>query len=137
MREVVSVPVALVCYVIFVVLILAFCNWFFDRPAEWPYLIPIVTSSFSLAVACGIAEEKLNSKAGAKITALLVAAFWILFVIADISGTVNDFIAVLAGEDIETDVLDVIMFYVDVLLNSKIFAVVSCLLAAGQFNNSR
>ena len=132
MREIISVPVALVCYVIFVVLILAFCNWFFDKPGDWPYVIPIVTSSFSLGGACVIAEEKLSSKSGAKITAMIVAAFWILFVIVDITGNINDVITALAGENPKPDTLDVIMFYVDVLLNAKIFAVVSCLLAAGQ-----
>lgn len=135
MREVISVPVALLCYVISVVVILAFCNWFFDNPREWTYAIPIITSSCSLAIACYVAEEKLSSKTGAKLTAVIVATFWILFVIVDISGDLNDIVAVLAGKNLEPDALDVIMMYVDVLLNSKIFAVVSCLLAAGQINS--
>jgi len=135
LREVISVPVALVSYIIFVVLILAFCNWFFDRPGDWPYLIPIITSSFALGGACNIAEEKMSSKAGAKITAIIIAAFWIIFVIADITGNVQDIISVLAGKNPQPDTLEIIMFYVDVLLNSKIFAVVSCLLAAGQIND--
>ena len=132
MRAVASVPIALVCYVFFVVLFLVLCNWFFDRPADWPYVIPIIVSSFSLAGACAVAEEKLSSKAGAKITAMIVAAFWILFVIVDLTGNLNDIVTILAGKNPKPDTLDVIMFYVDVLLNSKIFAVVSCLLAAGQ-----
>ena len=137
MREVISVPVALVCYIIFVALILAFCNWFFDKPSEWSYVIPIITSSFSFAGACSIAEDKMSSKTGAKITAIIIAAFWILFVIADITGSVQDIISVLAGEHPKQDTLDVIMFYVDVLLNAKIFAVVSCLLTAGVINDSK
>lgn len=132
MRTAVSVPIALVCYVFFVILFLMLCNWFFDRPADWPYIIPIIVSSFSLAGACVIAEEKLSSKSGAKITAMIVATFWILFVIVDITGNINDVITVIAGKNPSPDALDVIMFYVDVLLNAKIFAVVSCLLAAGQ-----
>lgn len=116
MRDVISVPVALLCYVFFVVVISIFCNWFFDSPEEWPYLIPFVTSFFSLGLACFIAEEKFSSKSGAKITAMIIAAFWVIFVVADIVGAVDDVIAVL-------------MLYVDVLLNSKIFAVVSCFLA--------
>lgn len=79
-----------------------------------------------------VAEEKFSSKAGAKITAMIVAAFWILFVIVDITGNLQDLVMVLAGKNPRPDTLDVIMFYVDVLLNSKIFAVVSCLLAASQ-----
>ena len=79
-----------------------------------------------------VAEEKLSSKAGAKITAVIVAAFWIIFVVVDITGNLQDFVTVLAGKNPKPDTIDVIMFYVDVLLNSKIFAVVSCLLAAGQ-----
>ena len=132
MRAAAVVPVALVCYVFFVVLFLVLCNWFFDRPADWPYLIPIIISSFSLGGACMVAEEKFSSKAGAKITAMIVAAFWILFVIVDITGNLQDLVMVLAGKNPRPDTLDVIMFYVDVLLNSKIFAVVSCLLAASQ-----
>ena len=135
MREIVSVPVALACYVISVVLILMFCNWFFDKPREWSYAIPIITSSCSFIIACVVAEDKLSSKTGAKITAVIIAAFWIVFVIADISGGINDIITALAGKNPQPDTLDVLMFYVDVLLNSKIFAVVSCLLAAGQFNS--
>lgn len=132
MRTAVSVPIVLVCYILFVILFLVLCNWFFDRPAEWPYVIPIIVSSFSLGGACVVAEEKLSSKSGAKITAMIVAAFWILFVIVDITGNINDVITVLAGKNPSPDTLDIIMFYVDVLLNAKIFAVVSCLLAAGQ-----
>lgn len=135
LREIVSVPVALVIYVISVALILAFCNWFFDKPSDYPYLIPIITSSFSMALACMIAEEKLNSKAGAKIAAVLIAAFWIIFVIVDLSGSVKDIIDVLTGKELQPDALDIIMMYVDILLNSKIFAVVSCLVAAGQIND--
>jgi len=132
LRTAVSVPIALVCYILFVILFLVLCNWFFDRPAEWPYVIPIIVSSFSLGGACVVAEEKLSSKSGAKIAAMIVAAFWILFVIVDITGNINDVITVLAGKNPSPDTLDIIMFYVDVLLNAKIFAVVSCLLAAGQ-----
>ena len=135
MRDVISVPVALLCYVIAVAIILALCNWFFEKPSEWPYAIPIITSAFSFALACFVAEEKFSSKAGAKITAVIIAAFWVVFVFVDISGSIEDLIHILAGKNIEPDALDIIMTYIDVLLNSKIFAVVSCLLAAGQFNS--
>ena len=129
MRDVISVPVALLCYVFFVVVISIFCNWFFDRPEEWPYLIPFITSFFSFGMACGLAEDKFSSKSGAKVTAFLIAAFWVIFVVADIAGAVDDVISVLVGKYTGPSDLDVIMFYVDILLNSKIFAVVSCLTA--------
>ena len=135
MRDVISVPIALLCYVVAVAIILALCNWFFEKPSEWSYVIPIITSTFSFALAYVVAEEKFSSKAGAKITAVIIAAFWIIFVVVDISGSIDNLIRVLAGKNIEPDALDVIMMYVDVLLNSKIFAVVSCLLAAGQVNS--
>ena len=131
-RDVVAVPVALVCYVIAVVLISLFCQWFFDRPEDWPYLIPIITAGFSMAAAVGVAEEKFDSKPSAKVVAIIIAAFWVVFVIVDVAGGIQDLINFLAGKDPDPDALDVIMLYVDVLLNSKIFAVVSCLLAAGQ-----
>ena len=130
LREVVGVPVALVCYVIFVALIFSFCNWSFERPADWPYGIPIITALFSMGGACGVAE-KISSSAGAKITAILIAAFWVLFVIADMTGTVNDFLNVLAGNNPNPDAADIIMQLVDGLLNAKIFAVTSCILASG------
>lgn len=131
MRATIGVPIALVCYVIFVALIFGFCNWSFERPADWSYGIPIITSLFSFSGACAIAE-KFSGTAGAKITAMIVAAFWILFVIVDISGSINDIITVLAGENLQPDVMDIIMEIVDGLLNAKIFAVVSCILALGQ-----
>ena len=135
MREIFSVPIAILCYVVSVVVILIFCNWFFDNPKEWSYAIPIITASGSLALACDIAKEKLKSKTGAKITALIISLLWILFVIVDISGSINDIINVLAGKNIEPDAMDVIIFYVDILLNSKIFAIVSCLFTAGELNS--
>lgn len=130
MREMIAVPSALVCYVIFVALIFAFCNWSFERPADWQYGIPIITSMFSFAGACGVAE-KLSSSTGAKITAMLIAAFWVVFVIADVTGTITDVVNALEGQNSEVDSTDIIMEFVDGLLNAKIFAVVSCLLAAG------
>lgn len=117
LRAIISVPVALLCYVFFIVVTSIFCKWFFDRPEEWPYLIPIITSFFPMFMACIIAEEKFSSKSGAKITAIIIAAFWIIFVVADITGIFDDIIAVL-------------MLFMDVLLNSKIFAVVSCIVAS-------
>ncbi len=131
MRELIGVPIALVSYVIFVALIFGFCNWSFERPADWSYGIPIITSLFSLGGACAVAEN-FSGASGAKITAMIVAAFWVLFVVADVSGSINDIITVLAGKNVEPDVMDVLMEIVDGLLNAKIFAVVSCILAAGQ-----
>lgn len=131
MRELIAVPIAIVCYVIFVALIFGFCNWSFERPADWSYGIPIITSLFSLGGACAVAE-KLSGTAGAKITTMIIATFWILLVIADIAGSINDLITVLAGENLEPDLLGDIISLLDGLLNAKIFAVVSCLLAAGQ-----
>lgn len=135
MREILSVPIAILCYVVSVVVILIFCNWFFDNPKEWSYAIPIITASGSLALAYDIAKEKLSSKTGAKITAFIISAFWVFFVIIDMSGSINDIISVLAGKNIEPDAMDVIIFYVDILLNSKIFAIVSCLFTVGELNS--
>ena len=131
LRTIIGVPIALVCYAIFVVLIFGFCNWSFERPADWSYGIPIITSLFSLGGACAVAE-KFSGASGAKITSMIVAAFWILLVIVDVVGSINDVITVLAGENLKPDLVGDIISLLDGLLNAKIFAVVSFILAAGQ-----
>lgn len=131
LRTIIGVPIALVCYIIFVALIFGFCNWSFEKPADWSYGIPIITSLFSLGGACAIAE-KFSSTAGAKITAMIIATFWILLVIVDIGGSINDVITVLTGGNLEPDLVGDIISLLDGLLNAKIFAVVSCILALGQ-----
>jgi len=131
LRATIGVPIALVCYIIFVALIFGFCNWSFEHPADWSYGIPIITSLFSLGGACAVVE-KFSGTAGAKITTMIIAAFWILLVIVDIVGSINDVITVLAGENLEPDLVGDIISLLNGLLNAKIFAVVSFILALGQ-----
>lgn len=134
MRDIISIPVALVGYFISVVVILLFCNWFFDKPQDWPYLIPIINSSFSLGIAYFIANDLFNSRGGAKATVLLIAIFWVVFVIVDITGNIREIVDIFSGNHPQKDHIDFIMFCIDVLLNSKIFAAVSALFAMCQNN---
>lgn len=132
--KIITVPILLVCYVISVIVIFALCNWWFDRPENWPYVIPIITSLFSIGIVAGIAEEKLSDKAAAKIAIMIIAAFWVLVVIADVTGTIGDIVNAVSGKDPEPDALDIFVTLLDGLLNAKIFAVVSCLMAASENN---
>ena len=128
----ICVPVGLIIYVISVAAILAFCLWFFDKPHEWQTAIPIITSLFSLGIACGPIEK--FSETSEKILTFIIAAFWILFVVIDTKGTIEDFIGFFTGNTSTKDELDMLMFYIDSVLNAKIFAVVSGIMAFGSFN---
>lgn len=57
MGKLIAVPLGLVVYVISLTLILIFFMWFFDKPQEWSYLIPILTSLFALGIAMGVADS--------------------------------------------------------------------------------
>lgn len=124
---IILVPVGLVVYCLAVVLIFVFWCWFFDNPQEWDWFIPIVTSSFSLAIVCSFIEDKFKSYLSNVIISGLVAAFWICFVVVDVYGTVESFIT----GDFSMDNVDVLMFYLDKLLSSKIFAVMSVIMFFG------
>ena len=132
MRAIIGVPVGLVIYVIAVVAIMTFCLWFFDKPQEWRIAIPIITSLFSSSIACSIAEG--ISKISEKIVAALIALFWIAFVVVDVTGSIQNWISVIQGKTPTMDEIDMVMFYVDGVLNAKIFAVVSGLIAFGNFS---
>ena len=68
-----------------VVVIFSLCNWWFDRPENWSYVIPIIVNAVS-------------------------------------------------GKYSKPDALDIFVTLLDGLLNAKIFAVVSCLIAASENN---
>ncbi len=133
MRELIAIPIGLVIYVILVAVIFSFCLWFFDKPHEWPYLIPILTAFISLSFACDVARN-ISSQNGAAILGAIVVAFWIIFIIVDFAGTIQNFIAALFGQSTSYDSLDALMFYIDAALNAKIFAVISIIaaMAAGR-----
>ena len=121
--------IGLVIYLLFVALILAFCMWFFDKPHEWPYAIPIIISFFSLAITCGILDN--FAKGLGTVVAFIVAALWIAFIVIDVKGDIQDIIGFFQGEMQTMDEMDMIMMYVDGVLNAKIFAVVSGIFAFG------
>ena len=131
MRSIVLVPLGLVVYVISVVLIFAFWCWFFDKPQEWTWFIPITTASFSLAIPCGFLEENFHSPVSAALVTIIVASFWVLFVIVDIGGSIADLVL----GNTSVDNIDILMLYIDTLLNSKIFAFISVCLAGGTYTN--
>lgn len=124
---IILVPIGLVIYCLLVILIFGFWCWFFDKPQEWDWFIPITTSMMSLGGTNGFLEEKFKSPTSGVIVAGLVVAFWVIFVFVDIFGTVSSFVT----GDFRMDNVDVLMFYLDKLLNSKIFAVVSAIIFLG------
>ena len=130
MKTLIGVPVGLIIYVISVVSILAFCLWSFEKPQEWQTAIPIITSLFSITIANFVAEDKFSKASGA-VVSWIVAAFWIAFVVIDIKGDIQDIIGFFQGKTPTMDEMDIVMFYVDGVLNAKIFAVVSGLWAFG------
>lgn len=123
--------IGLVIYLLCVAAIMSFCLWSFEKPQEWQTAIPIITSLFSLAISCGILDN--FTKGLGAVLSLIVAAFWIAFVVIDITGNIQDIIGFFQGETPTMDEMDIVMFYVDGVLNAKIFAVVSGLWALGQF----
>ena len=124
----IAIPIGLVIYVISFALASIFLYWFFDRPQDWSYVIPIFTSFISLGIAHGVVEEYFG-KISARATIWIVAGFWIFMVAADIFGFMNDIAGVIQGTYQEEDpgFVDV----VNALLSTKIYAVTSALLAFG------
>ena len=133
MREIIGVPVGIIIYLISVVVIMAFCQWSFEKPQEWQTAIPIITSLFSMGIACGIVEDKFSKLSG-KFLTLIIATFWIALVVVDITGNIQDLIGMFKGETPTFDELDMVMFYVDGVLNVKIFAITSAIMALGNFS---
>lgn len=133
MREIIGVPVGIIIYLISVVVIMAFCQWSFEKPQEWQTAIPIITSLFSMGIACSIVEDKFSKLSG-KFLTLIIAAFWIALVVVDITGNIQDLIGMFKGETPTFDELDMVMFYVDGVLNVKIFAITSAIMALGNFS---
>ena len=133
MRAIIGVPVGIIIYLISVVVIMAFCQWSFEKPQEWQTAIPIITSLFSMGIACGIVEDKFSKLSG-KFLTLIIAAFWIALVVVDITGNIQDLIEMFKGETPTFDEIDMVMFYVDGVLNVKIFAITSAIMALGNFS---
>ena len=133
MRAIIGVPVGIIIYLISVVVIMAFCQWSFEKPQEWQTAIPIITSLFSMGIACGIVEDKFSKLSG-KFLTLIIAAFWIALVVVDITGNIQDLIGMFKGETPTFDEIDMVMFYVDGVLNVKIFAITSAIMALGNFS---
>ena len=73
-----------------------------------------------------------GKKAGALLT-VLIAGMWVMLVVVDVVGGVSDIWHGLVGhyEQGEVGAFEIFMFSFDSLLSSKIFAVVSVLVAGG------
>ena len=136
MRVLLAVPVALIAYILSVVVLLVFFYWFFDKPAEWDYFIPITASLVSIAIAGGTAKDMAKSGKVESMVMGIIALFWIAVVVADIVGFASDIIDTLSGKRVTMDDTDVFMFYLDHIMSFKIFAVVSCLCAFGGASNN-
>ena len=54
--------------------------------------------------------------------------------VVDITGNIQDLIGMFKGETPTFDELDMVMFYVDGVLNVKIFAITSAIMALGNFS---
>ena len=63
--------------------------------------------------------------------AFIVAVLWIAFIVIDVKGDIQDIIGFFQGETPTMDEMDMIMMYVDGVLNAKIFAAVSVIFALG------
>ncbi len=134
MRSLAAIPAGLLAYVISVIILCSFFIWFFDKPQNWDYFIPIVTSFMAFVIAEATAEEISGNHKVASLVGILIGIFWVVLVVADIFGNVSDFIhAIIGSQDHKTDVgvWDVFLFYFDAILSSKIFATVSAICAAG------
>ena len=122
---------ALSGYVISLVLIVTFWYWWFDKPLEWRYFISIISSLASIVVASGIASG--YGKKMSFIVVAIIAAFWILFVVVDIVGLLQDIYSVLNNKRTDTGTMDIIMYVVDEIVSSKAFAIVSGLMAFNEY----
>lgn len=134
MRSLVAIPAGLLAYVISIIIIFMFFIWFFDKPTNWDYFIPIVTSFMAFIIAEFTAEEISGNRKVAALVGILIGGFWVVLVVADIFGNISDFIHVIIGsKEYKNDVgiWDMFLFYFDTILSSKIFATVSAICAAG------
>lgn len=134
MRSLVAIPAGLLAYVISVIIFCSFYIWFFDKPQNWDYFIPIVTSFMAFVIAEVTAEEISGNHKAAALVGLLIGIFWVVLVVADIFCNVSDFIhAIIGSQDHKNDVgaWDMFLFYFDSILSSKIFATVSTICAVG------
>lgn len=133
MRALLGLAAGYVVYIVSVPLIFLFFYWFFDKPAEWSYFIPIATAIISIGCASGTAEEVSGGKKAGALLTVLIAGMWVMLVVVDVVGGVSDIWHGLVGhyEQGEVGVFEIFMFSFDSLLSSKIFAVVSVLVAGG------
>lgn len=123
------IPAALAGYAITVILSVLFWVWFFDKPWEWDYFIPIVTSVVSMSVAMGIAET-FSSKTTSKVVLFIIAAYWVIFAVANFIGDVQDIFSFILHEK---NFEEVFFSYdlVDIFLSPNILAVTSVMMAMG------
>ena len=139
MRAILGVLAGMAAYVVAIILSFLFFIWFFDKPAEWPYFIPIATALISISTAVGTADEVSGGKKAGAFLAILIAGMWIVFVVVDVVGDVSDILRAIAGryEHGEVGAFEIFMASFDALLSSKIFAVISFLVAASSLEESR
>ncbi|WP_019543838.1 hypothetical protein [Selenomonas bovis] len=134
MRAILGVLAGMAAYVVAIILSFLFFIWFFDKPADWPYFIPIATALISISTAVGTADEVSGGKKAGAFLAILIAGMWIVFVVVDVVGDVSD---ILRAEHDEAGIFEIFMAGFDTFLSSKIFAVVSFFVAASSLEESR
>lgn len=134
MRAILGVLAGMAAYVVAIILSFLFFIWFFDKPADWPYFIPIATALISISTAVGTADEVSGGKKAGAFLAILIAGMWIVFVVVDVVGDVSD---ILRAEHGEVGTFEIFMAGFDKFLSSKIFAVVSFFVAASSLEESR
>ena len=135
MKSLIAIPAALLAYVISVIMLCLFFVWFFDKPANWDYFIPIVTSFMAFVIAEATAEGMSGNHKVAALVGILIGIFWVIVVVADIFGNISDIIhAIISPQNYKPDVgiWDMFLFYFDTILSSKIFATVSAICAFGE-----
>lgn len=139
MRAILGLFAGMIAYVVSVLLIFLFFYWFFDKPMEWSYFIPIVTALLSISIASVSAEEVSESKKVGALLTVLIAGMWIIFVVIDVVGDVSDIFHAIIGQykSDEIGAFEIFMFSFDKILSSKIFAVISFLVAGGSVEEFR
>ena len=136
--EVKGLIYALLGYVVSLALIVLFWYWWFDKPLEWRNFISIASALISIGVAYGILSEYSNDKRILVILLTIIATFWILYVLVDILGFLQDIYDVLTNQrSNNTGTMEIIMYIVDEIISSKIFAVVSGLVAYIEYKEYR
>ena len=135
--EVKGLIYALLGYVVSLALIVLFWYWWFDKPLEWRIFISIASSLISIGVAYGILSEYSNDKMISFIVMAIIAAFWILFVVVDILGFFQNAIDTINNKPINADAMDIVMYIIDEIISSKIFAVISGIAAYFEYQECR